>query len=292
MKIQQLLKDYLDHLEIEKGRSIKTRINYEHYLLEFFRSGNIRGCADITIPRVKQFRLELARKNLAKKTQAYYIIALRNFLKFLIKNDYPALSPDKIELPKAPLREIEVMDYSDLERLLGAPDGGDLKSLRDRAILETFFSTGLRLAELCVLDRFSDFKKGELTVRGKGGKLRIVFLSPAAKLALNNYLKKRGDALEALFVSVVRGKAIGRITPRAAQRMIDLRARQAGIAKKISPHTLRHQFATDLLANGADLRSVQELLGHSNVATTQIYTHVTNKQLKEVHQAFHGKRRE
>jgi len=292
MAIQQLLKQYLDYLEVERGRSVRTRDNYEHYLREFFAFTKIKNHSGITIEKVRQFRINLARKNLNKRTQAYYVIALRNFLKFLIKNDYKVLSPDKVELPKLTRREIEVVDYSDLERLLNTPKGNGVKDLRDRAILEFLFSTGLRLAELCALDRFIDFKKDELTVKGKGEKLRIVFLSPTAKLALKRYLEKRGDALEPLFVSIVRDKAIGRITPRSVQRMLDRRARQAGIVKKVTPHTLRHQFATDLLANGADLRSVQELLGHSNVSTTQIYTHVTNKQLKEVHKAFHGKRRD
>lgn len=292
MSIQKLLKQYLDYLEIERGRSARTRNNYEHYLREFFKIAKISDWRDITVNRVRQFRLALARRGLNKRTQAYYVIALRNFLKFLIKNDYKVLSPDKIELPRLTRREIEVVDYSDLERLLKTPRGVSLQALRDKAILETLFSTGLRLSELCALDRTINLKKDELTIRGKGEKLRMVFLSPTARVSLKEYLKKRGDTLESLFVSVVRGKVIGRITSRSVQRMIDRRAREAGIMKKVTPHTLRHQFATDLLANGADLRSVQELLGHSNVATTQIYTHVTNRQLKEVYKAFHGKRRE
>lgn len=292
MAIQRLLKEYLDYLEVERGRSVRTRVNYEHYLQEFFDFAKINNWSDITAEKVRQFRIGLARKNLNKRTQAYYIIALRNFLKFLIKNDYSALSPDKIELPKLSRREIEVVDYSDLERLLNVARGEGVRDLRDKAILEILFSTGLRLAELCALNRFIDLKKDEMTIKGKGEKLRIVFLSLTAKLALKKYLEKRSDSLEPLFISIIRDKAIGRITPRAVQRMMDRRARQAGIIKKVTPHTLRHQFATDLLANGADLRSVQELLGHSNVSTTQIYTHVTNKQLKEVHKAFHGKRRE
>jgi len=165
--------------------------------------------------------------------------------------------------------------------------------LRDKAILETFFSTGLRLAELCALSRYIDLKRGELSVRGKGDKLRVVFISDSAREAIGKYMAKRSDAEEKLFVSLDKaGKIIGPITPRAVQRLVATRAREAGIAKPIHAHQLRHSFATDLLVNGADLRSVQELLGHSNISTTQVYTHLTNKQLHEVHEAFHGKRRD
>lgn len=175
---------------------------------------------------------------------------------------------------------------------MDAPKGGTLRALRDKAILETFFSTGLRLSELCALNRKIDLKRGEISVRGKGDKLRVVFLSDRAKGAIKNYLEKREDAGEALFASLTKqGKAIGRITPRAVERMIEARAKEAGIPKKVHPHQIRHSFATDLLINGADLRSVQELLGHANIATTQIYTHITNKELKEVHEAFHARRR-
>jgi site-specific recombinase XerD len=167
-----------------------------------------------------------------------------------------------------------------------------LRGLRDKAILETLFSTGLRVSELCNLDRYINLDRGEVAVRGKGEKLRVVFLSDRAKEAIKNYLNKRGDALDKLFISLTKnGKPIGKITSRAVQRMIDFYKRKAGITKKITPHQIRHQFATDLLMNGADLRSVQELLGHSNISTTQVYTHITNKQLKDIHKAFHGKRR-
>ena len=202
------------------------------------------------------------------------------------------MSAEKIELPKTPSRQIEVLEYSDLERLLAAPKGDSLRAFRDRAILETFFSTGLRLAELCSLSRYADWKRGELTVRGKGDKLRVVFIAESARKSIQEYLAKRGDAEEALFVSLDKsGKVIGRIMPRAVQRLIEKRSKEAGIAKHIHAHQLRHSFATDLLMNGADLRSVQELLGHANISTTQIYTHITNKELHEIHQAFHGKRR-
>jgi site-specific recombinase XerD len=294
MDIKTLLKSYLDYLEIEKNRSSKTRGNYERYLKAFADFGKIKNEKDITLETVREFRLYLARRGIKKNTQSYYIIALRNFLKYLIKRDIGVLSPDKIELPKIPERQIEIIEYKDLERLLEASKGDDLRSLRDKAILETLFSTGLRISELCSLNRYFDIARGEISIRGKGGKLRLVFLSDRAKKAIKNYLEKRADAEEALFVSLTKSKSpkiIGRIIPRAVQRIVDFYARKAGIHQKIHPHTIRHQFATDLLIGGADLRSVQELLGHANVSTTQIYTHLTNKELKEIHQAFHGRRR-
>lgn len=296
-KIEVFLKDYLNYLEIEKNRSPKTRENYERYLREFLEFAKVKTPEEITEEVVRNFRLDLARRPLKKVTQAYYIIALRNFLKYLIKRDLRVLTPEKIELPKIPSRQIDVLEYDDLERLLSAPEGNDLKTLRDKAILETLFSTGLRLSELCSLDRYLDLKRGEISVRGKGDKLRIVFLSERAKLAIQNYLNKRVDTDSALFVSLRKRKkgqgveVIGRITPRTVQRIVDYWARKAGISKRVHPHQLRHSFATDLLMNGADLRSVQELLGHSQISTTQIYTHLTNKELKEIHKAFHGRRR-
>ena len=252
----------------------------------------MRSAKDITDGVVREFRLALARREMKKITQSYYVIAIRNFLKYLAKRDIKSLAAEKIELPKTPSRQIEVLEYGDLERLLAAPTGNDIRNLRDKAILEIFFSTGLRLAELCSLSRYIDFKRGEVTVRGKGDKLRVVFVSDSAREAVKKYMDKRGDAEERLFVSLDRsGKVIGPITPRAVQRVVERRAREAGIAKRIHAHLLRHSFATDLLVNGADLRSVQELLGHSNISTTQIYTHLTNKELREVHKAFHGARR-
>lgn len=298
MDIRIALKNYLDYLEIERNRSIRTTDNYKRYLERFINFSKAKKTTDITAEKIRAFRLYLARtrnsngKSLKKNTQAYYIIALRNFLKYLIKRDEPVISPDKIELPKMPSRQIAVIEYGDLERLLAAPKQDNLRSLRDKAILELLFSTGLRLSELCSLSRYSNFDRGELTVRGKGDKLRVVFLSDAAKKAVKNYLDKRTDVEEKLFVSLSKnGKIIGPITPRAVQRMIDHYARKAGIRSRVTPHMIRHLFATDLLMNGADLRSVQELLGHSNIATTQVYTHLTNKNLKEIHRAFHARRR-
>jgi len=290
--VEKLLKDYLNYLEIERNRSPKTRENYEHYLGEFLKFAKISSPKEITDSLVREFRLALARRNIKKITQSYYVIALRNFLKYSAKRDIKVLAPEKIELPKIPSRQIEVLEYQDLERLLAAPKGSNLRSLRDKAILETFFSTGLRLSELCGISRYIDLKRGEIPIRGKGDKLRVVFLSGRAKQALENYLKKRTDAEEALFVSLTKnGRILGRITPRAVQRLVEARAKEAGIPKRVHVHQLRHSFATDLLMNGADLRSVQELLGHANISTTQIYTHITNKELREVHKAFHGRRR-
>lgn len=293
--IEKTLQDYLDYLEVEKNRSIKTRENYERYLKAFLAFAKVNKPEEITAEKVIQFRLQLARgKPLKRITQSFYVIAIRNFLKYLIKNDYEVLSPDKIELPKIPRRQIEIVEYADLERFLNSPKTDNLRGLRDKAILETLFSTGLRLSELCKLDRYLNLDRGEITIRGKGEKLRIVFVSDRAKTALKNYLAKRGDAEEVMFTSLSKGpnpKVIGKITPRSVQRLVEFYRRKSGIAKKITPHQLRHQFATDLLVNGADLRAVQEMLGHSNIATTQVYTHLTNKELRETHKAFHGRRR-
>jgi len=291
-EIERLLQDYLNYLEIEKNRSPRTSENYKHYLLEFLKFAKISSPAEITDDVVREFRVALARREMKRVTQGYYAIALRNFLKYMTKRDIKTLSADKIELPKVPGRQIDTLEYGDLERLLAAPKGDSLRDLRDKAILEMFFSTGLRLAELCALPRGIDLKRGELSVRGKGDKLRVVFISDTARDAVKAYMAKRGDAEEKLFVSLDRaGKVIGPITPRAVQRLVTARATQAGIPNHIHAHLLRHSFATDLLVNGADLRSVQELLGHANISTTQVYTHLTNNQLRDVHKAFHGARR-
>jgi site-specific recombinase XerD len=294
LDIQKLLKDYIDYLEIEKGRSKRTQEVYYRHLKEFFSFSKIKEPKDITEDKIREFRIYLSKKNLKKLTQSYYLIALRNFLKYLIRRGIEVLSPEKIELLKVSRKQIEILDYKDVERFLDTPSGNDLRTLRDKAILETLFSTGLRLFELCSLNRYINLDRGEITIRGKGDKLRIVFLSERAKKAIKKYLDKRTDTEEALFISLSRGtnpKVLGRITPRAVQRLIDFWARHAGISTKVHPHMLRHIFATDLLINGADLRAVQELLGHQNISTTQIYTHLTNKELREIHQAFHAKRR-
>jgi site-specific recombinase XerD len=290
-KIEELLQDYLDYLTIEKNRSPKTRRNYEHYLKVFFKEAGIKSEGDITERSVRAFRVKFAETDsgrgtpMKKITQNYYVIAIRNFLKFLAKRDYKVLSPDKIELPKIAQRQIDIPEYKDFERLLAAPEGDGLRALRDRAILETLFSTGLRISELCSLKRYIDFSRGEFTVRGKGEKLRVVFLSDRCRETIKKYLDKRGDAEEWLFVALSKTaknskkppKVLGVISPRSIQQLVNYYSRKAGIPEHVTPHKLRHLFATDLLVNGADLRSVQELLGHSNISTTQIYTHLTNE---------------
>lgn len=297
---EKYLREYLDHLEIEKNRSIKTVENYRRSLDAFFAAQGIKKISNITPESVRRFRLTLARReshgaSLQKSTQGYYIIAIRNFLKYLARNHVAIKTlPEEIDLPKIPRRQIEIIDYRDLERFLSAPEGDGLRVLRDRAILELLFSTGLRISELCSLSRYIDTSRGEITIRGKGGKLRIVFISERAEKALAAYLKKRGDTDEALFISLSKStkpKVLGRIIPRTIQRLVRTYAKKSGILGKITPHQLRHQFATDLLMNGADLRSVQELLGHASISTTQVYTHLTNKELREIHRTFHGRRR-
>jgi site-specific recombinase XerD len=301
-EIEKLLIDYCNYLEIEKNRSPKTRENYERYLRDFIKTSGIRKPADLTDDVVRAYRLNLARRTMKKITQSYYVIAIRNLLKYFAKRDIAALAPDKIELPRTPSRQVEAVDTRDLERLLTAPPENTLRGLRDRAILETFFSTGLRLHELVNLDRYLDLERGELSVRGKGDKIRVVFLSARAVKAIKTYMAKRGggDAEQALFVSLTKDPAnkqaqprvIGRVSARGVERLISSAALRAGIHGRIHPHQLRHSFATDLLKNGADIRAVQELLGHANISTTQIYTHITNKELREIHKNFHGKARE
>src|SRR3989344_5625139 len=274
-EIERFLGEYLDYLEIEKNRSPKTRENYERYLRFFIVSSRVKRPEDITDGVVRTFRIALARKNIKKITQNYYVIAIRSFLKYLAKRDVKVLAPEKIELPKVPMRQIAVIDYRDLERILDAPPKDTLRGLRDRAVLEMFFSTGLRLRELCSLDRYIDLDRGEFTIRGKGDKLRVVFLSDRARTAVKAYLAKRTDADPALFVSLAKNpaqkgaqpKVLGRIAPRAVERLVASSAVRAGIPDRIHPHQLRHSFATDLLMNGADSRAVQELLGHANIST-------------------------
>ncbi|MEX2054141.1 MAG: site-specific tyrosine recombinase/integron integrase [Candidatus Colwellbacteria bacterium] len=294
--IQTALKNFLDYLDIEKNRSPATRRNYERCLKRFIEQGKLKNVSDISEDSIRAFRVYLASDmlNLKKRTQAYHVIVIRNFLKYLAREGIKSVPPERVELPQVPMRQIKVVEYDDIERLLDAPKGASLKALRDRAILETLFSTGLRVSELCGLDRFINLGRGEISVRGKGEKVRVVFLSDRAREVIKKYLDKRQDAEEALFISISHGKnpkVLGRINPRTVQRLVNRYTRAAGITGKITPHQLRHQFATDLLSNGADLRSVQELLGHSNISTTQIYTHVTNRELREVHKSFHGRKR-
>jgi len=290
----KLKKEFLEYLEIEKGRSLKTVENYNRYLRRFFAFLKDREMKEITDESVREFRLWLNRKELKRKTQNYYLIAIRVFLKYLAKRDIKSLAPERIELAKVSQRELDLITEDELERLLSAPGDEDLRQLRDSAVLELLFSTGLRVSELCALNRddIGDAKNGEFSVRGKGDKIRVVFVSDTAKQALKKYIDKRVDVEEALFVRVGVGNssAISRLTPRSIERIVKHYAIKAGISKKVTPHIIRHCFATDLLSSGADLRSVQSLLGHSSITTTQIYTHITNKQLRDIHKAFHGKR--
>ncbi len=297
--LQKLKTEFLEYLEIEKGRSIKTVENYDRYLARFLSWANVKRPGELDETMVREFRLWLNRQpgtagELKKKTQNYYLIALRAFLKYLRKRGIESLSPERIELAKVSARDLDLITSAELERLMKGPDSGSLSGLRDRAMLELFFSTGLRVSELCNLDRELDLSRDEFAVRGKGEKVRVVFLSPAAKAAVKAYVDKRGDVDEALFIQMGKNAKAAkdlRITPRSVERLVKRYAIKAGITRKVTPHVIRHSFATDLLENGADLRAVQALLGHSNISTTQVYTHVTDKHLREVHKAFHGKRR-
>ncbi len=305
MGTKELHRQFLEHLEIERGRSLKTVENYDRYLKKFFDFSKIYSVSGIDDDLIRRYRLYLNHRGLKKRTQNYHLIALRNFLKYLAWRGVESLSPERILLAKAPERDLDLITVEELERLLGAPqtevglqgspksDFGKVKALRDRAILELLFSTGLRVSELTSLDRDSvDLAKDEFSIRGKGEKVRVVFLSPSAKKAIKDYLDKRQDMVEAMFVSHgINSKESSRLTPRSIERILKYYAIKAGISKKVTPHILRHMFATDLLINGADLRSVQALLGHSSISTTQVYTHVTDKSLREIHKAFHGKRR-
>lgn len=306
--LQNLIRQFLEYLEIEKGRSLKTTQNYHFYLNRFLKWSNYTDPSQITQDGVRNFRLWLNRQTdtagtpLKKNTQNYHLIALRAFLKYLSKQDIKTMAPEKIELAKMPDRQIEFMEGSDLEHFLEAPfkiDQPEILQLRDKAILETLFSTGLRVSELAGLKKDSiNFNKDEFTVRGKGSKLRVVFLSNQAKHWLKKYLEARKDMSAFLFTNhdkagIKRNKTKSDqgLTPRSIQRIVQRCAKIAGITKKITPHVLRHSFATDLLQNGADIRSVQTMLGHSSITTTQIYTHITDKQLREVYKNFHGRKK-
>ncbi|MEK7152003.1 MAG: site-specific tyrosine recombinase/integron integrase [Patescibacteria group bacterium] len=299
--IAQLRKEFLEYLEIERGRSLKTVENYDRYLKRFLLFSGITKPGEITDELVRKFRLWLNRQHggsetetLKKKTQNYYLIALRVFLKYLAKRGIASLVPERIELAAVADRSLDLISGEELERIMQAPEGDDVKSLRDRAIVELLFSTGLRVSELCGLPRDLDLSKDEFSVRGKREKIRVVFLSPSARGAVKKYLDKRSDMDDALFVQLGRGaqKAPSmRLSPRSVERIVKYYAIKAGISKKVTPHVIRHSFATDLLQNGADIRSVQIMLGHSSIQTTQVYTHVTDVHLREIHSKYHGKKR-
>ncbi len=313
------LDDFLSYLEVERNRSANTIDNYRFYLTRFFdfvsRSQKIRmlNPAGINLPMIQRYRIYLNRMTgadgeaLKKSTQNYHLIALRSFLKFLSKRDIKSLAPEKIELAKMPEREVSFLESDEVERLLSAPISGvngkpKIGDLRDKAILEILFSAGLRVSELAKLKRsdinFKNKKNGviEFTVRGKGKKVRVVFLSDGAAKWLKDYLDRREDVSPWMFVRM--DKAAGAssktdeepMTTRSVERLVAKYARIAGITKKVTPHTLRHTFATDLLSNDADIRSVQAMLGHSSITTTQVYTHITDKHLRETHAKFHNKK--
>ncbi len=302
--LSKLKRQFLEYIEIEKGRSLKTIENYDHYLDVFLNFLKKDDPEEVSDKSVREFRLWLNRqpvgnggKTVSRKTQNYYLIALRAFLKYLARQEVKTLPAERIELAKVSERSLDLITREELERLLNAPKGGDIKSLRDRAILELLFSTGLRVSELYSLTRDINLKSDELSIRGKGGKVRVVFISDDARKYLKAYLDQRKDLNDALFVQAgreIKGKnigpkEIGPLTKRSVERIVKHYAIRAGIPKKVTPHVIRHCFATDLLSNGADLRSVQALLGHSSITTTQIYTHVTDKHLRDVHKKFHNK---
>jgi site-specific recombinase XerD len=297
--IKSLKIEFLEYLEIEKGRSVKTVENYDRYITRFFIFSKITLPSHIQETKVREFRLHLNRQEgvagtMKHKTQNYYLIAIRAFLKFLRKRNIDSLNPERIELAKVGARDLDLLSTDELNRLMNSPKTNTLQGLRDKAILELLFSTGLRVSELCGLDRDIDLSRDEFSVRGKGEKVRVVFLSPPAKKAIKDYLDKRADIDGALFVQMGKNSKNSkdlRLTPRSVERIMKQYATRAGITRKVTPHVIRHSFATDLLENGADLRSVQALLGHSNITTTQVYTHVTDKHLRDIHKKFHGQRR-
>lgn len=299
-------REFLDYLQVEKGSSPLTIRNYNHYLNRFVnwltKENLPEGLSDINQEVVRKYRVYLASlpgekgEMLGRKTQGYHVIALRSFLKWLIRNDFKVMAPDKIDLPKIPERQVHFLSGDQVDRLLNAPSASTINGKRDKAILEVLFSTGLRISELTKLDRDKvNLETREFGVVGKGGKARVVFLSTRATEFLKKYLDAREDNYKPLFLRhkgkmdpTIQDEKM-RLTPRSIQRMIHNYSRRIKLPMDVTPHVLRHSFATDLLMAGADLRSVQEMLGHKNVSTTQIYTHVTNKQLRDIHETFHGK---
>lgn len=299
MNLIEHIQKFLEYSEIAQNKSKKTLENYHHYLGRFQNFfGKEKTPGDITLDKVQEYRLFLNRfadernKTLSLKTQNYHIIALRAFLKYLAKNDIKTLAPEKIELSKIPKRTVEVISREELERIFRAVNSRAKNGLRDTAILETLYSTGLRVSELTKLNRDQvDLKRREFMVRGKGDKPRIVFLSEKAAEAIHSYLTLRDDNFKPLFLNNLKVAILAdekrRLSTVSVESIVRKYALKAGIIKKVTPHTLRHSYATELLMNGADIRSVQEMLGHSSITTTQVYTHVTNKKLKEIHDRYH-----
>lgn len=303
MSLSSLITDFLEYLELERNASQLTIRNYDHYLKRFLDFASDINPERIDLKLVRNYRLHLARfsdpktnQPLKRVTQNYFMIALRAFLRYLARLDITALSAEKVELGEQDPSPIKVLDDDSLERLLNAPDTSNKEGIRDRTILEVLFSTGLRVSELASLNIDQiNLNRREFSVVGKGGKERVVFLSDSAVEWLDRYLTSRKDSFKPLFVRFqgrVDPSEAGermRLSARSVERAVQKYAKLAGLTVKATPHTLRHSFATDLLINGADIRSVQEMLGHSNISTTQIYTHITNRQLKEVHKAFHSR---
>jgi site-specific recombinase XerD len=307
MSLKSLIAEFLEYLEIEKGCSSLTIREYKHYLKRFYNwvaeDSPTAKPEDINLEIIRRYRLYLAHLrtrnglSLERVTQSYHIVALRAFLRYLlVQRDIPTLSPDKIELPKQSSRSITFLNLEQLDRLLNSPKIATNVGLRDRTILETLFSTGLRVSELVSLNRDQiDLERKEFGVKGKGNKLRVVFLSDTAAEWIERYLRSRQDSFKPLFIRHngkvdIRNSGEGmRLTARTIQRIVAKYAKRAGLPIEATPHTLRHSFATDLLISGADIRSVQEMLGHESIRTTQVYTHVTNRHLKEVHKAFHSR---
>lgn len=314
MDISDLISDFLESLEIEKGRSTKTTENYGLYLARFlelitqdFPDGATIKPADLTPEILRKYRLRLNRfddnqnhERLSALTQSYHLIALRGFLKYLAKRGIKSLDPSLVDLPRAAKKQVTFLHFDEVERLLSEIPIDTETGLRDRAIIELLFSGGLRVSELCNLNRDSiNLTRREFMVRGKGKKDRPIFIDQTTAEHIEEYLNARTDSLPALFLNNSSNQNIPdtsgnfrRLSPRSIERIIQKYARLAGITKHVTPHTLRHSFATDLLMNGADIRSVQSLLGHANIATTQIYTHVTDPHLKEVHEKFHTETKE
>jgi len=310
MTLELLIADFLEYLEIEKGCSRLTIREYKHYLQRFHnwltKNSPAQKPEDINMEVVRNYRLYLAHLRardgvlLERVTQSYHIVALRAFLRYLlVQRDIHTLSPDKVELPKQSSRSIAFLNPEQMERLLNSPQISNIIGLRDRTILETLFSTGLRVSELVSLNRDQvDLERKEFGVKGKGNKLRVVFLSDTAAQWIERYLQVRNDNFKPLFirhsgkVDIQKSGEKMRLTVRSIQRIVAKYAKRSGLPIEATPHTLRHSFATDLLISGADIRSVQEMLGHESIRTTQVYTHVTNRHLKEVHKAFHSKNRQ
>lgn len=302
MYMSELILDYIEHLEVEGGRSARTAENYQLYLERFVEFTNDIQVGKITSEIIRKYRLWLNRfKNerndeLAIITQSYHLIALRGFLGYLAKRDISSLAPNKIELPKTKRKQVTFLHSDEIERIVEQIDTSTETGLRDRALVELLFSSGLRVSELVNLNKdHINTKRREFMVRGKGQKDRPIFISQNSASHIENYLSKRFDNLPPLFLSYSRNNIISttgdyrRLTPRSVQRIINKYTRLAGITKHVTPHTMRHSFATDLLMNGADIRSVQTMLGHSNISTTQVYTHVTDQHLKEVYEKYHTK---